>query len=123
VTRVNVGISPSELPKSLLLAEHREIKRIPNMVRTGRAKLRGIPSKFTLGEGHVKFFYNKLGYIKTRYHQIYHRCLELKCNVQYYGDSFNGIPDNLMGEYEETPEDRELLIERIHFNGFKLVSE
>lgn len=123
MTRVNVGISVEELPKSLLLAEHREIKRIPNMVRTGRAKLRGIPSKFTLGEGHVKFFYNKLGYIKARYHQIYARCLELKCNVQYYGDSFNGIPENLMGEYEETQADRELLIERIHSNGFKLMSE
>lgn len=123
MTRINVGIDPKELPKKLLLAEHREIKRVPNMVKSGRAKLKGIPSRFTLGDGHVKFFYNKLGYLKNRYHQIYHRCIELKCNVQYFGDSFEGIPENLMNDYSETQADRDLLIERIHFNGFKLESE
>ena len=123
MTRINVGIDPSELPTKLLLAEHRELKRIPNMVRENRVNLSGIPARFTLGTGHVKFFYNKLGYLKDRYHKIYNECLARECKVQYYGDSFVGIDSNLMSEYAESTYDRNMLIERIHLRGFKLLSE
>ena len=123
MTRINVGIDPAELPTKLLLAEHRELKRIPNMVRENRVNLTGIPARFTLGTGHVKFFYNKLGYLKDRYHKIYNECVSRKCNVQYYGGSFENISENLMSEYSPSQSDRELLIERIHLRGFKLLSE
>lgn len=123
MTRINVGISPKELPTKLLLAEHRELKRIPNMVRDNRVNMSGIPTRFTLGTGHVKFFYNKLGYLKTRYHELYNECLDRGCNVQYYGDAFVDISLDLMSEYEVSVEDRQLLIERIHLRGFKLLSE
>lgn len=123
MTRINVGISASELPTKLLLAEHRELKRIPNMVRENRVNMSGIPARFTLGTGHVKFFYNKLGYLKNRYHEIYNECLDRGCNVQYYGDAFVDIPSDLMSEYRHSDEDRQLLIERIHLRGFKLLSE
>ena len=33
MTRINVGIDPSELNMKMLMAEHREIKRIPNCVK------------------------------------------------------------------------------------------
>ena len=36
MTRVNVGIPPVELVDQHLLAEHREIKRIPNCVAKGK---------------------------------------------------------------------------------------
>jgi hypothetical protein len=123
VTRINVGINPSELPTKLLLAEHRELKRIPNMVRDNRVNMSGIPKQFTLGKGHVKFFYTRLGYLSKRYWSIYNECVNRKLNVQYYGDSFLGIDMELMSEYEPTPRDRELLIERIHLRGFSLLSE
>ena len=60
MTRINIGVSPNELIGKHLLAEHREIKRIPNCIKKGRYKMIGIPDKFKLGTGHVKFFYNKL---------------------------------------------------------------
>jgi len=123
VTRINVGIDPGELPVKLLLAEHRELKRIPNMVSAGRVNMKGIPKEFTLGTGHVKFFYDKLGYLKNRYHDIYNECLDRGCNVQYYGDAFADISSDLMSEYRHSDEDRQLLIERIHLRGFKLLSE
>lgn len=123
MTRINVGIDPSELPTKLLLAEHRELKRIPNMVRENRVNLSGIPARFTLGTGHVKFFYNKLGYLKNRYHKIYNECISRGCSVQYYGNSFVGIDSNLMSEYASSADDRNMLIERIHLRGFKLLSE
>ena len=49
----------------MLIAEHREIKRIPNCIKSGKFLMKGIPNKFTLGSGHVKFFYDKISYLKT----------------------------------------------------------
>lgn len=123
MTRINVGINPKELPTKLLIAEHREIKRIPNMVGSGRVNMSGIPNQFTLGTGHVKFFYNKLGYLKNRYHQIYQECVDRKLNIQYYGGAFENINTNLMNQYNPSEDDRKLLIERIHLRGFQLLSE
>ena len=120
MTRINVGILPAELPSKLLLAEHREIKRIPNNVRLGKVNFKDIPSKFTLGTGHVKFFYNKLGYLKDRYEKIYDECIARGFNIQSYHESFEGIPLKLMGEYIETFSDRELLIDRITSKGFTI---
>ena len=60
MTRINAGIPPAELTNKHLIAEHREIKRIPNCIAKGKYKMEGIPDKFKLGTGHVKFFYNKL---------------------------------------------------------------
>ena len=63
MTRINAGIPVQQLNGKHLIAEHREIKRVPNLVRYNIEKgnpISGIPPKFTLGKGHVKFFYDKL---------------------------------------------------------------
>lgn len=88
MTRINAGIPPAELSDKHLLAEHREIKRIPNMVKSGRANLSGIPEKFTLGKGHVKFFYNKLRYLYIRYIKIHEECKKRGFNVTDFSDAF-----------------------------------
>ena len=36
MTRINVGVDPSELNVKMLIAEHREIKRIPNLIKIGK---------------------------------------------------------------------------------------
>lgn len=113
MTRVNAGIPVEELTPKHLLAEHREIKRIPNCVSKGRYNLKGQPNQFTLGEGHVKFFYTRLGYLKQRYESLYQQCLKRGYDVTYYGDAWNNIPKHLMGEYEPTDRDREIVRQRI----------
>ena len=113
MTRINCGIPPCELEQEHLIAEHREIKRIPNCVAKGRFNMKGQPKEFTLGEGHVKFFYDKLGYLKQRYEEIYADCIRRELNVQYYGDAWNNIPPNLMGDYTPTDRDRAIIRERI----------
>lgn len=113
MTRVNCGIPVEELTKPHLIAEHREIKRIPNQVSKGRYNMKGKPDKFTLGEGHVKFFYDKLLYLKNRYDELYSRCRELNINVQYYGSAWDNVPINLMNDYEPTDRDRQIIRERI----------
>lgn len=113
MTRINVGVPPKELSRQHLLAEHREIKRIPNAIKEGKAIVRDIPANFTLGKGHVKFFYNKLGYLRKRYMQIYDECLLRGYNVECYINAWDGIPDKLMGDYDPTEEDIRIIRERI----------
>jgi hypothetical protein len=64
MTRINVGIDPKTLNRQMLIAEHREIKRIPNVIKSGRFSMTNQPSEFTLGTGHVKFFYDKILFLK-----------------------------------------------------------
>lgn len=123
MTRINVGIRPSELPDKLLLAEHREIKRIPNVVKSGKFSLEGQPFNFTLGKGHVKFFYDKLTYLQSRYISIYQECINRGFNVTNYIDAWSDIPRRYMGIYIPTKDDRKLLIERIESKGFKLLKQ
>lgn len=69
MTRINV-IPVEELCDQHLLAEHRELTRIPNCISRGRYSLKGIPDQYVLGTGHVKFFYDKLSFLKERYRAL-----------------------------------------------------
>lgn len=128
MTRINAYIKPSELPDKLLLAEHREIKRIPNTINSGRAFVNGIPQQFILGKGHVKFFYNKLLWLHNRYRHIYDECKARGFNVTDYSESFMVQDDmkHLVKDWHpnvnEIKRIRQLLIERIESKGFKLLS-
>lgn len=120
MTRINSGIKPTELPNKLLIAEHREIKRIPNIIKKGKYNLDNIPHDFKLGTGHVKFFYNRLKYLHTRYREIYNECINRGINVSYYGEAFEGLPKSLYNDWTPPSYVRDLLIERIESKGFKL---
>ena len=114
MTRINVGIPPAELTNQHLLAEHREIKRIPNCIAKGKYNMDGIPKRFKLGTGHVKFFYNKLLYLKFRYAQLYVECIKGGFNVQNYIGAWNDIPEELMNDYQVQDNDIKIIKERIN---------
>lgn len=70
MTRINV-VPPKELSNLHLVAEYRELPRVFGLVK--KAIVKGvkpddesIPEAYTMGPGHVKFFYNKLGYLAER---------------------------------------------------------
>src|SRR5690606_22400725 len=113
MTRINCGITPAELTREHLISEHREIKRIPNCISKGKYSLKGQPSKFKLGTGHVKFFYDKLLYLKNRYEELYAECIRRNFNVTYYGDAWNDVPKELMNDYKPTDNDRSIVRDRI----------
>ena len=113
MTRINCGISPSELTNKHLIAEHREIKRVPNTIKSGKAIIKDIPETFRLGAGHVKFFYTRLGYLLTRYKSIYAECKARGFNVQDYSNAWDGVPENLMGDYTPSQRDRKIVQARI----------
>lgn len=115
MTRINAAIPVVNLCDQHLFAEYREIKRIPNTIASGKAVLDNIPESFRLGQGHVKFFYNKLGYIKERLYQLRDECLRRKMKVEDYTGVFDNIPESsgLYGKYSPTDTDRVIILERI----------
>jgi hypothetical protein len=115
MTRINAGINPQLLSSKHLIAEHREIKRIPNVVAKKGFDPNTIPDNFCLGKGHVKFFYNKLGYLYFRYMLIYEECIRRGFNVTFYGDAWDSVqmePFDLM--WWPHPKDAELVAQRIN---------
>ena len=114
MTRINVGICPTELTDKHLLAEHREIKRIPNCINKGKYNMDGIPDRFKLGTGHVKFFYNKLFDLFKRYIELYTECKKRGFNVQNYAKAWDYTPDELLNDYKPTERDRLIVQQRIN---------
>ena len=118
MTRINVGIPPVELINQHLIAEHREIKRIPNCIAKGKYNMEGIPDKFKLGTGHVKFFYNKLLYLKNRYTSLYNECIKRGFNVQNYINAWDNVPQDLMNDYKVKDNDIKIIKQRIYERRF-----
>lgn len=112
MTRINT-IPPQELCDKHLMAELREITRIPNTIKSGKAIINDIPDTFRLGSGHVKFFYNKLLYLKNRYYSLYDECLFRGFNVSDNKNSFDDLPKPLMNDWVPTEESIILIKERI----------
>jgi len=113
MTRINCGIDPRILTTPHLNAEAREIKRIPNQVKSGRLHLTNIPDQFTLNTGHVKFFVNKLAYLKARYQDIRAEQVRRGFNVQDFTSAWDGVPPELMQDYTPTDRDRGIVMERL----------
>lgn len=115
MTRISATIKPAELCDPMLLAEHREIVRIPNTIKSGKAIIKDIPKDFRLGSGHVKFFYNKIGYLFLRYSALRKECLRRGFNVQDFTDAFINISPRLFFDWKPDIEVvRPLLVERIN---------
>lgn len=84
MTRINV-VPVTELCDQHLLAEHREITRIPNMLISGKLKFHydDRPGDYTLGAGHVKFFTDKLTFLLERYILLQKECELRRFNVSW----------------------------------------
>lgn len=103
MTRINL-VPVQELTDQHLFAEFREIKMIgPSLRRSIAAHGKQgafdrIPSEFTLGKGHVCFFYNKGAYLAARFD-------ELRQELDLRGVQFNRRADldagDLMTLYDQ----------------------
>ena len=65
MTRINC-VPASELSRQHLIAEYRELPRVFSLARV----CHDAPAEYTLGKGHVKFFYNKLLYLANRQREL-----------------------------------------------------
>ncbi|MFU2079590.1 pyrimidine dimer DNA glycosylase/endonuclease V [Avibacterium avium] len=112
MTRINV-VPPQELCDQHLLAEHRELTRIPNAVAKGKYNLAGQPADYKLGEGHVRFFFNKLQFLKNRYDLLHQECKARGFNVQYFWPEDLPQDPSLWQDYQPTENALTLNRERI----------
>lgn len=116
MTRINSAIDVSCLTDEHLLAEHREIKRLPfnvlNSIKSG--SFNKIPKVFCLGPGHVTFFFDKQDFILKRYLMIHEECLKRGFEVENYKDNWNQlISIDCWKSYITTPLEKRLLQQRI----------
>ena len=101
MTRINV-VSVQELCDKHLLAEYRELPRVFRLARN----CPDAPKEYTLGTGHVKFFYDKLSFLARRFTEL---CTEGK--VRGFNIAYDTLPQwaeaspaHLWNDYEPTPE-------------------
>ena len=112
MTRINL-IPVLELTDEHLLAEHRELKRIPSLIQKWKVNFENIPEKFVLWTGHVKFFYDKLWFLKKRYIQLYEECKKRWFTVQDYIWNFDWIDEKFFWEFSPSKKDLEISKTRI----------
>lgn len=120
MTRINSAISVQLLTDEHLLAEHREIKRLPAyfVKALSSGALGRIPKVFCLGTGHVTFFVNKQLFLLTRYKQIRQECINRGFDVADYTANWLELRDdmernNCWKAYKPTSEEHDLLAARI----------
>jgi deoxyribonuclease (pyrimidine dimer) len=105
MTRINV-VPVDELTRQHLLAEHREITRIPNTAVSGKAKLDGnYPNTYRLGVGHVRFFIPRLKWLHQRYNLLHAECLARGYNVTYKWPE--AVPERLYRDWDPTAQEME----------------
>lgn len=116
MTRINL-IEPKELCDQYLIAELRELPRIPNGLLKGKLQLSysDISDKFVLGKGHVKFFTNKLAFLHSRYLGLLDEALLRGFNVinRFPEEDMLSLPLSNLKEYHPTIKEIRLSRERI----------
>lgn len=78
MTRINV-IHPAHLTDQHLLAEYRELPRVFALSRPITPE----PEEYTLGKGHVRFFYTRTRYLARRQAALIRECLTRGFNIQH----------------------------------------
>lgn len=114
MTRINV-IRPQDLLDQHLLAEHRELPRIfPLAVQDAARKVftraTPPPTRYTLGKGHVTFFYNKLPWLARRHAALTGECVARGFQVRT--DALI-VPDSPAVEWEPDAADLEVNLKRL----------
>lgn len=111
MTRINL-IPPEELHYKHLVAEYREITRVPTLARNAQRRLHklNIPNQYVLGQGHVNFFMIRLGFIADRYESL---CDEMRrrgyvCNQIPRSELLKDIDSRFVRPYNPTPDAVEL---------------
>jgi hypothetical protein len=119
MTRINAHIRPIKLCDQHLVAEYREILRtnalaIKKARKEGNSMLGNIQQSFTLGSGHVTFFYDKLLYIHLRFNALRSELINrgMNATIEWQLDEI----EEFKWLYNDWPEDQEadqLIVARI----------
>jgi deoxyribonuclease (pyrimidine dimer) len=119
MTRINC-VDPKSLHYKHLIAEYRELPRIFTLVQAIQNKGLGpsdldLPLTYRLGTGHVRFFYNKLGWLKRRQKLLTKEIKRRGYKLSYDSSTLgNGLRKDWFGDWKPTYIDRIRNIKRIN---------
>lgn len=112
MTRINC-VPPEELSRQHLLAEWKELPRVFTLAAKAYLSGREVvaPERYTLGAGHVKFFYTRLGYCAARFYALEREMKRRGYKPSYIAPPSVEIPDK--GWWQQwRPDDEALAINR-----------
>lgn len=110
MTRINC-IPVNELTDKHLIAEYRELPRVFKLAR--ELKKWEKPEHYTMGTGHVKFFYDKLAYCEKRFHRLIGEMKKRGFNPQFEEIPINEAPLHLYNDWVPTAQAMEINRQRI----------
>jgi deoxyribonuclease (pyrimidine dimer) len=111
MTRINV-VPVEELCNKHLLAEWREMPRLAGYLkrslnRKGKPFNKDeIPRSYLLGQGHVKFFYDKFLFLYKRHRQLTDELISRGFELKYNSDKLRSVPKEYYNDWKPTKEDR-----------------
>ncbi len=110
MVRVNL-IETEGLADQHLVAEYNEILMLLGYVRK-YPRVEGIPERFCLGAGHVRFFKDKLGYLRKRHEALKKEMIKRGFKPRKSID-LSGFPDYMKGDWSPTERDKRIIRERL----------
>lgn len=112
--RCNCGIHPSLLADQHLIVEARELGMVAGSLKYNGYRVVGaIPSKLTLGKGHLNFFKDKLRYLEIRWREVVKECSARGFNIQKPFYNLDEFPAEFVGNWTPTLQDSMILRHRI----------
>lgn len=110
MTRINC-VPVAELCRQHLVAEYRELPRVFKLAEAAaqRSTIQ-VLDDYTLGPGHVKFFYTRLGYCQHRFQELVAELLRRGYHPQYTSCPTVEVPANWWQDW--TPDNTSLQLNR-----------
>lgn len=120
MTRINV-VPPSSLTREHLIAEYRELPRVFALAHKASQSKKPWtdkqPKAFTMGTGHVVYWYDKLKYLSNRHKSLIQEMRKRGYQVNFTADLEEHwrplIPADYWKDYSPTPEALAINQERI----------
>lgn len=116
MTRINC-VPVRELSGAHLVAEYRELPRVFGLAQKAAARGSFVqPDAYTLGKGHILFFYTRLGYLARRHHELIEEMKRRGYKPAFSGvrrEDYPGLPDGYWRDWNPTPEAMQLNRARI----------
>ncbi|TAN29891.1 MAG: endonuclease [Castellaniella sp.] len=107
MTRINC-VPVEELSGPHLVAEYRELPRVFALAEKAATRSTlAQPEKYTLGKGHLLFFYTRLGYLARRHAELIGEMKARGYKPTFSGvrrENFPGVPDAYWNDWKPTVE-------------------
>jgi deoxyribonuclease (pyrimidine dimer) len=111
MVRINI-INPKSLADQHLIAEYNEILMLMGYARKYKNLPYKCPERYCLGNGHIIFFKNKLGYLKRR-HEMLKKEMQKRGFRTSKTISLKYFPERMKNNWAASEKDKNIIKKRI----------